>query len=434
MVSQKVVLIWSIFWGEILKDSDVIYTIGEGLLTSRERALSALYLEEPDRTPVFELLINSPVGSMILGRPIVYGNKLAKVELLIKGKRKRLVINSVRDQIELYRKLGLDILPTGLCVAERYVPPKRIGPNEFIYAVYRTPPGRTYVSEGFYSKVRYSPKSDMMTEYESTIGLRGLPALEEYVGQLEGEAVGVDASQLESVEYARKKVGDEMLVMGKADGTMPLSHATCLSLFLRCLYVRPDLIRRLLRESTRRAVQTAKALVDGGCEAIYGGRDWAGHHGPFFSPKHFEEFILPSLKELVKTCHKLGVPYIKHTDGNVEAIEHAFLVESGVDGYHAIEPRAGMDIARLKRLYGDKICLLGNVDCAITLAYGSKGDVVQETKRCIKAASPGGGHILSSSNSIHSSVRPENFLTMLETNKKYGYLKKRKDHKDNSGI
>jgi len=390
------------------------------LLNSRERALSTLHLEEPDQTPSFELLINSPVGSKILGRPTTYGNKLASVDLLIRGKRKNLVINSVHDEIQIYRKIGLDILPVSLCVAEKYVPPRQIGPNEFIHSVYRTAPGALYVSEGFYSKVRYSAESDMMTEYESTIGAKGLPALEDYVAQLESESVGVDASQLESIEYARKNVGNEMLLMGSVDGTFPVSHATWLSLFLQCLYLKPDLIRRLIRESTRRAVESIKALSDAGVEAICGGADWAYDHGPFFSPKHFSEFILPSLKEHVKVCHRLGLPFVKHTDGNVESIEHPFLVESGIDGYHAIDPRAGMDIGRLKRMYGNKICLLGNVDCAMTLVFGSIGDVIQETRQCIRGASLGGGHILSSSNSIHSGVKLENLLAMLETNRKYG--------------
>jgi uroporphyrinogen-III decarboxylase len=390
------------------------------MVDSRERALSALHLEEADRTPMFELLINSPVGERILGRTTIYGNKLASVELLIKGERDRLVISSIRDQIELYQKLNLDVLTVGLCVAEKYIPPRRIGPNEFLYTTYRAVPGELYVSGGFYSKARYNPESDMMTEYESTIGLEELPALEEYVKQLESEDVGVDASQLESVEYARKKVGDDMLMMAAVDGTFPVSHATWLSLFLRCIYQEPDLIRRLIHESTRRAVESIRALVNAGVEVIWGGSDWAFSQGPFFSPKHFREFILPSLKEHVRVCHKLGVPFVKHTDGNVESIEQPFLVESGIDGYHAIEPRAGMDIARLKRLYGDRICLLGNVDCAMTLVYGSIKDVIQETKRCIRAASPGGGHILSSSNSIHSGINVENFLTMLETNKKFG--------------
>jgi hypothetical protein len=39
-------------------------------------------------------------------------------------------------------------------------------------------------------------------------------------------------------------------------------------------------------------------------------------------------------------------------------------------------------------------------------------------KTCILSAAPGGGHILSSSNSIHSQVKPENFLAMIEATKK----------------
>jgi uroporphyrinogen decarboxylase len=46
--------------------------------------------------------------------------------------------------------------------------------------------------------------------------------------------------------------------------------------------------------------------------------------------------------------------------------------------------------------------------------------VVRAVKECILRASPGGGHILSSSNSIHSGVRPENFLAMIECAEKFG--------------
>jgi uroporphyrinogen decarboxylase len=46
--------------------------------------------------------------------------------------------------------------------------------------------------------------------------------------------------------------------------------------------------------------------------------------------------------------------------------------------------------------------------------------VVRAVKECILKASPAGGYILSSSNSIHSGVKPENFLAMVEAAKKFG--------------
>ena len=70
--------------------------------------------------------------------------------------------------------------------------------------------------------------------------------------------------------------------------------------------------------------------------------------------------------------------------------------------------------------YGKTIALKGNVDCAQTLTFGTRKDVIEETKKCIGIGAPGGGYILSSSNSIHSFVKPENFAAMLETHKIYG--------------
>ena len=147
---------------------------------------------------------------------------------------------------------------------------------------------------------------------------------------------------------------------------------------------------------------------------------YSGTRGPLMSPKHFREFILPAIRAHSRACHRRGVPFIKHTDGNIKAIEEDFLINSEIDGYLGIEPGAGMNIGELKRKYGDRICLLGNVDSAHTLIYGTEEDVARETVEVIKAAAHGGGLVVASSNSIHLSVKPENFLTMIQTARKYG--------------
>ncbi len=58
----------------------------------------------------------------------------------------------------------------------------------------------------------------------------------------------------------------------------------------------------------------------------------------------------------------------------------------------------------------------------ISSAISSKTEkeTVEETKRCLDIGMPGGGYILSSSNSIHSAVKPQNYLAMLDTLKKFG--------------
>ena len=66
------------------------------------------------------------------------------------------------------------------------------------------------------------------------------------------------------------------------------------------------------------------------------------------------------------------------------------------------------------------MALKGNVDCAQTLTFGSPEEVVEATKAALRQGMPGGGFILSSSNSIHSAVKPENYMAMLKTLQDFG--------------
>ena len=96
------------------------------------------------------------------------------------------------------------------------------------------------------------------------------------------------------------------------------------------------------------------------------------------------------------------------------------IVDSGFDCLDPIDPIAGMDLQKVKTDYGDRITLKGNVDCSATLSFKTEKETIEETKKCLEIAMPGGGYILSSINSIHSAVKPENYTAMLDTLKKFG--------------
>jgi uroporphyrinogen decarboxylase len=137
------------------------------------------------------------------------------------------------------------------------------------------------------------------------------------------------------------------------------------------------------------------------------------------SPQHFRQFVLPYLKRSIDAAHDEGVPFIKHTDGNIWAILDD-LVQAGIDALDPIEPAAGMDIGEVKAKYGDRIAVIGNVDCSFVLTRGTVEEVEEAVKETIAKASPGGGHILASSNSIHPAVKPENYKAMVEAARKFG--------------
>lgn len=166
-------------------------------------------------------------------------------------------------------------------------------------------------------------------------------------------------------------------------------------------------------------VELEKYAIELGADAILDGEDYCGNNGLFMSPEHFDEFVLPGLQKVINTAKERNIPFIKHSDGYLWPILDK-LVNAGIDALNPIEPAAGMDIGEVKEAYGDRIAVIGNIDCAHLLSFGTPEDVKNAVRECIRKASPGGGHIISSSNVIHSGIPPENYAAMIKAVKEYG--------------
>lgn len=181
----------------------------------------------------------------------------------------------------------------------------------------------------------------------------------------------------------------------------------------------PEFAHELMDRVLEMSVRVARNAIRAGADAIVVADDYAGNNGPFFSPAVAREFVIPRLKRMVDAVHEAGGKVIKHSDGNLWPILDQ-IIDTGVDALNPIEPLAGMDIGEVKRKCGDRVCLIGNIDCGQLLPHGTVEEVEAAVRDCIAKAAPGGGHIVSSSNSIHSSVRPENYRAMIEAARKYG--------------
>lgn len=137
------------------------------------------------------------------------------------------------------------------------------------------------------------------------------------------------------------------------------------------------------------------------------------------APTVFKKLFYPGFKKVIQGFKELGLIVIKHTDGNIWPIID-LIVDSGIDCLDPIDPQAGMSLSEVKKTFGNRIALKGNVSCSKTLTFGTEEEVIIETKNCLKAGAKNFGYILSSSNSIHSAVKPENYIAMLKTLRKYG--------------
>ncbi len=188
---------------------------------------------------------------------------------------------------------------------------------------------------------------------------------------------------------------------------------------LLCIAAEPELVQALVDMSVDFNLAMAKELAARGVQIVYTGDDYAYNTGPLMSPRHFRKLFYPGLCRVMQGFKELGLYVIKHTDGNLWPIID-MIVDSGIDCLDPIDPQAGMDLAEVKAKYGSRVALKGNVDCAQTMTFGTPAQVRAETLTALRKGAAGGGYILSSSNSIHSAVKPENYLAMLQTLNEYG--------------
>ena len=179
-----------------------------------------------------------------------------------------------------------------------------------------------------------------------------------------------------------------------------------------------EVLERVAQTNLAIAIRAAKMGADVVCFAD----DYAAGAGPIMSPAHFDEFLLERYQRAVNAVKNEGAMVMKHCDGNIRPIIDRFL-SVPIDMLNPLEPMPGqpeMEIGQIKADYGDRVTLVGNIDCADLLTFRNPEDVEATVKETIRKAAPGGRYILSSSNSIHSSVKPENFKMMIDATHKWG--------------
>ncbi|MDR1252638.1 MAG: hypothetical protein LBK62_10825 [Treponema sp.] len=189
--------------------------------------------------------------------------------------------------------------------------------------------------------------------------------------------------------------------------------------FLMNIMDEPEFIKALIKMTVDEQILLAQEAAKTGCKFIYTGDDVADSRGPMVAPAIFEEIFYPELKRIIGVYKDLGFFLLKHTDGYIMSLLDYFL-DAGIDLLDPIDPIAGMDLKHIKDTYGSRIAIKGNVNCATTLVFGSVDETVAETRHCLDIAKGTTGYVCSSSNSIHSSVKPENYKAMLEVIDEYG--------------
>lgn len=209
---------------------------------------------------------------------------------------------------------------------------------------------------------------------------------------------------IELLEVIREKSGDTYYLMVHGDPTLGIPDGETMMEFSAQLYEEPEVIHEQLKKNMEHYTGFAHALW--GRPGLLDGfilcSDYCFNQNPFFSPNLFDEFVGPYLKEIIALYHDLGFYAIKHTDGNIMPIADR-LIACGPDALHSLDPQGRVDLKEMKTLYGDKICLIGNVNCGL-LQTGTEEEVVADVRRTLRDGMPGYGYIFSTSNCVFAGL------------------------------
>ncbi|MDI6830616.1 MAG: uroporphyrinogen decarboxylase family protein [Actinomycetota bacterium] len=357
-------------------------------MTGRERMLTAFERREPDRVPVWEMAFNEE-SIIKLGR--LYTDDLPPVKFAqqMSMEEKVKLLNTL---FTVARELELDgITSIGLLGTE--------------------PVDEEHVRDGWGRILRVSE---------------------------EGEATAVggpvsDPSDLKGLKAYHPQPTDFLMLMAAVgnlgDGVAqvlvqpgPFRESwSLLGSMEKLLYhymKNPGFVKDLAQVVTDYILEVVDMAADNGADIIALDGDLAFNQTTLMSPAQYEEFVFPYHCLITAQAHRRGLLIFKHSDGNMWPIMDG-IVDAGFDGFHPVQPQC-MDIGEVKRKYGDRLCILGNIDCTYLLPFGSEEEVEESVRETIRVAAPGGGYIISSSNSIHPGCKPENYVAMVRAARRYG--------------
>lgn len=334
-------------------------------MTSRERVLTALRTEQPDRVPYCEIGVDRALAHRLLG----WSGTITEEANLEAQPYTIDEMNHVADHLQL----------------------------DNIYYVLRAPVYAERI-QGRDGRLFYG---------------EGLIKSREDMGKLQLPDPQDDSLYDGAREYVRGK-GDRAAFFVTRVGVFPTMLSMGTETFSVALYEDRDFLEEILDRYVDWTVAVAERACSLGFDVYVSTDDMAFKSAPYFSPSVFKEMMVPRYR---RVAEKVSLPWIVHSDGNIIPFVDDF-VELGISGLHPNE-KGATDIRATKRRYGDRLCLLGNVDLNL-LGAGEPDAVDREVRGLISDVAPGGGYIVTSGNSLAGYLIPENVMALNRAVMRYG--------------
>ena len=172
----------------------------------------------------------------------------------------------------------------------------------------------------------------------------------------------------------------------------------------------------ILMEITRRTLEAGSGKIDMLCL----GEDLGTQRGPTISIELFRKHIRPRIQGFVDLARSFNIPTMFHSCGSSSWAFDDF-IEIGINVVETLQPEAlNMSPRYLKSRYGGRLAFHGCISTAGPLAYGSRQDVIRTVRETLDIMMPGGGYILSPTHLVQDNTPAENVLALYDAGRTYG--------------
>jgi len=224
-----------------------------------------------------------------------------------------------------------------------------------------------------------------------------------------------------ALEWYERNLPEDMCIIAMGGFSQFAEHLTWLMGYTTLCYALYDdrgLVRaiadRLLEIS---AIALGKVLEFERVKVIWASDDMGFKTSTLISPEDLRELVLPGHQRMADLAHTAGRPYLLHSCGRLASIMGDLMDVVRIDGKHSFEDTIE-DVREAKRLYGNRIALLGGIDVDF-LCRAREEEIRSRVRATLDVCHPGGGYCLGTGNSVANYIPLRSYLVMLDEGRRY---------------
>lgn len=370
-------------------------------MTGRERLLTTIRHEEPDRVPICPRI---------------------QWSWLDPDKRHRLeeTYEPAIDWMDILSPLTPNYL---VSYPDQYdLPEVRVeqtrhqeGDLEVVERVFHTPAGKLSDVTKIPPAEREYGMSPNPIKTEFLVKSRDdLPALRYVLAEIRGN--------FDHVPARMKELGDRGVVMVgvRSELCMQAGDARNMLDLMMDYHLDRPLFDELLELFQERTMAEIKAVLEAGGEWIFL-NSYYNSLSAGWSPAIFQEVFVPHIREVVDLVGSYGA-YVDYYDDGKLAQSMEMITDCGIDVLETCTPPpiCDFDLRWAKEHIGDRVTLKGYVDLLYVVKMGTPDLVERTVAEAMEIAKPGGGFIIGSSDSFREGTPPENMHAYFQSCLKYG--------------